>query len=283
MAKIDKSKTMVDEIERAFAELEAQGVAFDGKDGSGDLPSGAESRQSTGASLYLSLTEIEPDPEQPRKSFSGDQETGNSLESLRDSIIQHGVLQPISVRRTDSGKYRIIAGERRWRASCLAHESGTACQRAGYDLSRIPAVILEPVDDADRLEMQLVENLARADMPAIDTARALDRLRSCMDPSPSMEELGKRLGRSKAWVHQMLSLVSPEAREVTEILGVPVESIGRTDLSRMCGWLKDDAKRQVLEAIRARMDAGDPLTRVLVDEEEERFEQSRRAAATSLP
>ncbi|MEY2343223.1 ParB/RepB/Spo0J family partition protein [Acidithiobacillus sp. IBUN Pt1247-S3] len=281
MAKIDSSRTMLDEIEKAFAELEAQGEVFPGDDPA--RKSAPPASEPANAALYLSLSDIEADPEQPRKSFVGDSEADNSLESLRDSIMQHGVLQPISVRRVESGKYRIIAGERRWRASCMAHESGAACQRAGYDLSRIPAVILEPVDDADRLEMQLVENLARADMPPMDTARALDRLRSCMDPKPSMEELARRLGRSRAWVHQMLSMVSPEAQEVAGILGVPVESIGRTDLSRMCGWLKDDAKRKVLETIRSRLSPGVMLTRALVDEEEARYEQARQASQRPEP
>ncbi|MBU2817027.1 ParB N-terminal domain-containing protein, partial [Acidithiobacillus ferrooxidans] len=112
-----------------------------------------------GPAFFLELSEIEPDPEQPRKTFvaSGAQDAiDNDLELLKESILQHGILQPIAVRHVASGSYRIIAGERRWRASMAALDSGQPCRRKGYDLSRIPAVILEPDTDADRLEMQLV-------------------------------------------------------------------------------------------------------------------------------
>ncbi len=275
MAKLDLSRGLYDEIEEALDALNRESAQKSGTPVSG-------TSDSPGAALLLLLTDIEPDPDQPRKSFDGD-EDGNSLDGLRDSILQHGVLQPIAVRRLEDGKYRIIAGERRWRASCAARDSGESCRRQGYDLARIPAVVLDPTDDLDRLEMQLVENLARSDMPAIDTARALSRLRECVTPKPSMDELARRLGRSKGWVHQLLSLVSPESEAVAEALGIPVENIGRTDLSRMCGWNKDEEKRVVISAIRARLDAGEPLTRALVDEEEERFEQARRPLAGSNP
>lgn len=275
MAKLDLSRGLYDEIEEALDALNRETAEKSGTPVSG-------TPDSPGAALFLLLTDIEPDPDQPRKSFDGD-EDGNNLDGLRDSILQHGVLQPIAVRRLDDGKYRIIAGERRWRASCAARDSGESCRRQGYDLTRIPAVVLDPTDDLDRLEMQLVENLARSDMPAIDTARALSRLRECVTPKPSMDELARRLGRSKGWVHQMLSLVSPESEAVAEALGMPVENIGRTDLSRMCGWNKDEEKRVVISAIRARLDAGEPLTRALVDEEEERFEQARRPLAVREP
>ena len=292
MAKVDLSENLFDEMKRTLAEMAGDSGQADAKanrlrgrrlpgqevapaDEQNTVAGGAVSDVS-GSALFLDLSEIEPDPEQPRKTFvaSGAQDAiDNDLDLLKESILQHGVLQPIAVRHGVSGRYRIIAGERRWRASMAARDSGQPCRRKGYDLSRIPAVILEPDTDADRLEMQLVENLARADMTPVDTGKAVKQLMDSLDPKPSLADLGKRLGRSKAWVHQMLSLGSEDARAVAEYLGVPLESIGQTDISRMKGWMKDDDKRIVLDAIRASLQAGETLSRVLVDREESRYER----------
>ena len=111
MAKLDLSRGLYDEIEEALDALNRDTAEKSGKPVS-----------APGAALFILLTDIEPDPDQPRKSFDGD-EDGNSLDGLRDSILQHGVLQPIAVRRLEDGKYRIIAGERRWRASCASRTS----------------------------------------------------------------------------------------------------------------------------------------------------------------
>ncbi|MHB1643893.1 ParB/RepB/Spo0J family partition protein [Acidithiobacillus albertensis] len=292
MAKVDLSENLFDEMKRTLAEMAgdsgetaAKADRLPGRRNSGQEAARADERNDVASgtvgggaasALFLKLSEIEPDPEQPRKTFvaSGAQDAiDNDLELLKESILQHGVLQPIAVRHVASGRYRIIAGERRWRASMAARDSGQPCRRKGYDLSRIPAVILEPDTDADRLEMQLVENLARADMTPVDTAKAVKQLMDSLDPKPSLADLGKRLGRSKAWVHQMLSLGSEDAQAVAEYLGVPLESIGQTDISRMKGWMKDEDKRIVLDAIRASLQAGETLSRVLVDREEDRYEQ----------
>ena len=305
MAKVDLSENLFDEMKRTLAEMAEDSGQTDAKvnrlpgrrllgqeaaqaDEQNTVVDRAVASSVSGArpGLFLGLSEIEPDPEQPRKTFvaSGAQDAiDNDLESLKDSILQHGVLQPIAVRHIASGKYRIIAGERRWRASMAARDSGQPCRRKGYDLSRIPAVILEPDTDADRLEMQLVENLARADMTPVDTAKAVKQLMDSLDPKPSLSDLGKRLGRSKAWAHQMLSLGSEDAQAVAEHLGVPLESIGQTDISRMKGWMKDEDKRIVLDAIRASLQAGETLSRVLVDREEERYEQSLKDQQQEKP
>jgi ParB family chromosome partitioning protein len=289
MAKIDRSKNLFDEMKNVLSELgkdsgpEAKDDRLPGRRNSGDEAAqldvvaeedAAAVTATPGLALLLNLSEIEPDPEQPRKTFVesvAQGATDNDLESLMSSILQHGVLQPIAVRVVEPGRYRIIAGERRWRASMAALDSGNLCQRRGYDLSRIPAVILDPDSDADRLEMQLVENLARSDMTPVDTAKAVKQLMEYLDPKPSLSDLGKRLGRSKAWAHQMLSLGSEDAQAVAEYLGVPLEAIGQTDISRMKGWMKDEDKRVVLDAIRASLQAGETLSRVLVDREEEQY------------
>ncbi|MBE7567647.1 ParB/RepB/Spo0J family partition protein [Acidithiobacillus sp. HP-11] len=292
MAKVDLSENLFDEMKRTLAEMAGDSGETDAKanrlpgrrlPGQKAAPADEQNTVSGGtvgsgaaSALFLELSEIEPDPEQPRKTFvaSGAQDAiDNDLELLKESILQHGVLQPIAVRHVVSGRYRIIAGERRWRASMAARDSGQPCRRKGYDLSRIPAVILEPDTEADRLEMQLVENLARADMTPVDTGRAVKQLMDSLAPKPSLADLGKRLGRSKAWVHQMLSLGSEDAQAVAEYLGVPLEAIGQTDISRMKGWMKDEDKRIVLDAIRASLQAGETLSRVLVDREESRYER----------
>lgn len=107
----------------------------------------------------LSLEAIQPNPFQPRKSMDP-----VGLEELRDSILQHGLLQPVVVRRMSEGQYQLIAGERRWRASRLA------------GLQRIPAVIKSGVTDADMLELALVENVQRRDLDPLERARGYKNL-----------------------------------------------------------------------------------------------------------
>ena len=94
----------------------------------------------------LPLRDIEPDKDQPRKDFSEE-----PLSELAASITEHGVLQPITVRPCNSGGYKIIAGERRWRAARLA------------GLSEIP-VIIKDVTESEAMEMALIENLQREDL-----------------------------------------------------------------------------------------------------------------------
>ena len=106
----------------------------------------------------LPLREIEPDPEQPRKTF--DEET---LGELAASIAEHGLLQPIAVRPRPRGGYSIVAGERRWRA----------CRMAG--LNDVPVVIKE-VSDEQAMELALVENLQREDLDPVEEAAGIREL-----------------------------------------------------------------------------------------------------------
>ncbi|MGE0047711.1 MAG: ParB/RepB/Spo0J family partition protein [Acidithiobacillus sp.] len=281
MAKIDRSKNLFNQIEEELASIGVEdGAAHRSphKDVAGDRS------ETTGAptdlAMFLALEDVEPDPDQPRRSFdaSDNAEGANDLNMLMESILQHGVLQPIAVRRMEAGKYRIVAGERRWRASNAALKSGRDCQRKGYDLAKIPAVVLEPENPADLLEMQLVENLARAEMTPTETARAVTRLMDSLDPRPSAAAMGARLGRSKAWVHQMLSLGSEEAQAVADYIGVPLESIGQTDATRLRGWMRDEDKRSMLDAIKSAVQMGDTLSRALVERTEEEFREQKEVA-----
>ncbi len=227
------------------------------------------------ASLHIPLAEIEPDPDQPRKFTDAE-----ALQDLANSILQHGVIQPITVRR-HGDKYQIVTGERRWQASKLALQSGEPCQRKGYDLTRIHAVIIEPETDTDRLEMQLVENLARADMSDEDTANALQTLSEKL--GLSQEAIGKRIGRSKKWVANMLARTKPEAQEVADILGIPLTDIGNNELTRLISWHKDSEKTPLLQAVVTRLQSGDSFSRALLNEAEEQFTLESRLSVSGLP
>ncbi|HVI92403.1 MAG TPA: ParB/RepB/Spo0J family partition protein [Anaeromyxobacter sp.] len=136
--------------------------------------------------LALPIEAIERNPEQPRKRFDE-----LKLEELAASIREHGVVEPILVRK-DGGKYRILAGERRWRAAA----------RAG--LKEIPAVVRE-ASEREAFELALVENLQRADLNAIEEAEAYDVLVS--DHGLTQEEIAKRVGKERSTVANALRLL----------------------------------------------------------------------------
>ncbi len=136
--------------------------------------------------LSLPIEAIERCAEQPRKRFEEQR-----LEELAASIREKGILEPILVRR-DGLKYRIIAGERRWRAA----------QRAG--LKELPAVVRE-ANDAEAFELALVENLQRADLNAIEEAEAYDVL--VRDHGLTQEEIAKRVGKERSTVANALRLL----------------------------------------------------------------------------
>ena len=127
----------------------------------------------TGGSVNLPISQVEPGLNQPRKHF--DEE---ALADLAEAIRQHGMLQPLTVRRLASGYYQIIAGERRWRAA----------QRAG--LTEVP-VYLRELSDEDALTAALIENLQREDLNPLEEAQAIQSLRERLPYS--QEELAQRV------------------------------------------------------------------------------------------
>lgn len=142
------------------------------------------------------LREIEPDPGQPRKTFNQD-----SLTELAASIGEHGLLQPIAVRPQPMGGYRIVAGERRWRA----------CRMAG--LTEVPVVIRD-VSDQEAMELALVENLQREDLDPVEEACGI---RELMDRCGlTQEQAAQRLGKSRSALANSLRLLGlpPEALEL---------------------------------------------------------------------
>ena len=136
----------------------------------------------------LPIYKVEPNPHQPRQDFDEAE-----LQSLSDSIAEHGVVQPLTVRQLDSGYYQIIAGERRWRAARMA------------GLSEIPAVIIE-ADDKKTRELALIENLQRQDLNPVEEALGY---RSLMDDyGLSQEETASRVGKSRPAVANALRLLN---------------------------------------------------------------------------
>ena len=142
--------------------------------------------------LTLPLSKVEPRQEQPRAQFEPE-----ALQALADSIAQYGLIQPITVRRLDSGYYQIIAGERRWRAARLA------------GLTELPVRVIE-ADDRRTAELALVENLQREDLNPIEEARGY---RSLIDDyGLTQEEAAQSVGRSRPAIANALRLLSLDAQ-----------------------------------------------------------------------
>ena len=135
----------------------------------------------------LRVSDIEPNPRQPRREF--DEE---ALQTLAESIRDNGLLQPLLVRRTESG-FQLIAGERRWRAA----------RRAG--LTELPAIILQ-ADDRRMTELALIENLQREDLNALEEAESYRMLTE--DFGLSQAEAAQRVGKSRPAVANAIRLLS---------------------------------------------------------------------------
>ena len=135
----------------------------------------------------LPIYKVEPNPDQPRRDFDEEE-----LQALADSITEHGIIQPLTVRQLSSGYYQIIAGERRWRAARLA------------ELQEVPAVIIE-ADDKKAMELALIENLQRQDLNPVEEALGYQSL--MQDYGLTQEEAAKRVGKSRPAVANALRLL----------------------------------------------------------------------------
>lgn len=156
--------------------------------GLGALIGGAGLNTPEAGAVSLPISQIEPGLNQPRKQFDE-----AALADLADSIREHGVLQPLTVRRLSTGYYQIIAGERRWRAS----------KQAG--LNEVPVVIIE-ADDRKVMELGLIENLQREDLNPVEEANGYQALIS--DYGLTQEELAKRMGKSRPAIANALRLIA---------------------------------------------------------------------------
>ena len=152
----------------------------------GDAPAIPET--SSNGPLKVAIQKVEPNPNQPRKDF--DQE---SLQELADSIRQHGLIQPLTVRSRENGFYQIIAGERRWRAARLA------------GLKQIPVFVVD-ADDRKVMELALVENLQRSDLNPMEEARGFRSLLE--DYGLTQEQVAEQVGKSRPAVANALRLLN---------------------------------------------------------------------------
>ena len=139
-----------------------------------------------GGTIELNVSDIRPNPYQPRKVFADDK-----INELAESIREHGVFQPIIVRKSISG-YELIAGERRLRASKIAKKE------------TIPSIIVE-FDDKKMMEISLLENIQRENLTAIEEAEAYENLIEKLDYT--QEELAERIGKSRPHITNMLRLL----------------------------------------------------------------------------
>lgn len=135
----------------------------------------------------VKITEIIRDEEQPRKDFDAE-----ALQALADSIKEHGILSPIVVVKEED-KYKIVAGERRWRAAKIA------------GLDTVPAIV-RTLDAQNRLELSIIENAQREDLSAIELATAYAKLKTQFNLSE--EEIAKRVGKSKTAVENTMRLLN---------------------------------------------------------------------------
>lgn len=150
------------------------------------------------SSLYLPISQVESCASQPRKQFDPD-----ALADLADSIREHGIIQPLTVRKLQSGYYQIIAGERRWRAARMA------------GLDQVPAIVIE-ADDRKAMELAMIENLQREDLNPMEEAEGYQQLMT--QYNLTQEETAQRVGKSRSAVANALRLLNlcPPVRAMVE-------------------------------------------------------------------
>lgn len=194
--------------------------------GLGALIDDFSASESTQAVTSLPLQKVEPNPNQPRHRFDEEE-----LQALADSISEHGILQPLAVRKMEGGFYQIIAGERRWRAARLA------------GLQEVPVVVVE-ADDKTVMELALIENLQRQDLNPMEEAEGYRVLTE--EYGLTQEEAAARVGKSRPAVANALRLLAlpDEVRELVEkgelsagharaILSLPTKTKQKTAAQRI--------------------------------------------------
>lgn len=167
---------------------------------------------------------IEPNPYQPRQTFEGEE-----LEDLAKSVKEQGILTPLLVSKTEKG-YRLIAGERRWRAA----------QKAG--LARVPVVVRETTE-VQSLELALIENIHRKDLNPIEEAMAYNRLLE--DTGATQESLAARIGKDRATITNTLRLLKLPASIQKDLMDGRI-SMGH---ARVLAGLKDASQQKAIRDV----------------------------------
>lgn len=174
----------------------------------------------------LSISTIVPDPDQPRRHF--DEE---ALQTLADSIREHGILQPIVVVPGKRGNFEIVAGERRWRAAKLAEQT------------KIPAIV-RTLGAQHKLELSIIENVQRADLNPLETATAYLKLKNQFNMTDS--DIAKRVGKALSTIsNQMRLLGLPDYAKESLIQGNLSEGHARQILALP----NDRARQQLFDSI----------------------------------
>jgi ParB family chromosome partitioning protein len=230
-------------------------------DTSRDGGSGSEADEGRGTAAngrsvqLIDIAKIKPHPEQPRRLFDAD-----ALQELADSIAARGVIQPIIVRPSGPERYEIVAGERRWRAAQKAQ------------LHRIPAIVRD-FDEAETLEIALIENIQREDLNPIEEARAYKKLIGQF--GHSQEALGRLVGKSRSHVANLMRLldlpvaVQERVMQSELSMGHARALIGAPDCERLAGDIarKGLSVRDTERLVRdARTDGGKGRSRAVAAE-----------------
>lgn len=197
------------------------------------------------------ISDISPNPDQPRKTFDKQQ-----LEELAESIKRYGILQPLILVSNGNGKYKIVAGERRWRASKLA------------GLDKVP-VLVRKEEELEQLEIALIENVQRVDLSPIDQAISIERLHQQFNMS--YQAIAERLGKAAPTLNNLVRLLQlpPQARKALESKQI-TEGHARAILA-----LKEQPEKQ------AQLLA-DIMNKGLSVRQAEQFVQAGRASSSSV-
>jgi ParB family chromosome partitioning protein len=187
------------------------------------------------------ITKIVPNKGQPRQSFDD-----TALQELAGSIEQHGILQPLVVTPTSDGTYRIVAGERRWRAAKLAK------------LTTLP-VIVRTLKELEELEIAIVENVQRVDLSPLEQAASIERLHQQF--SISYDMISKRLGKANSTINNTVRLLQlpaagqqalqakliteGHARQIVALKGQPDKQAYLLEAIQKNGWSVRQAERYV--------------------------------------